>query len=225
MNDTDGRAAGIVERQVDSMLRLLRRHESAEVEKILDAAYAAADQRVRAARSEARRRLHEAIQMLRSETDAKMTRLEAGSQAERRQRELEKARQVLAEGRRLLRDRVAARWEDAASRRQWTGALLERAERILPPGEWVVAHPAGWPADEREDFAARVAGIAGRAPTLSPEDGIAAGLRVSRGGATLDGTLQGLTGDASEIPARLLAGYYAAFAGGGGGAASPGDSP
>ncbi len=225
MNDTHARADGIVERQVDSMLRLLRRHESAEVENILDAAYAAADERIRAARGEARRRVHEAIHVLRSETAAKMTRLEAGSQAERRQRELEKARQVLAEGRRLLRDRVAARWEDAASRRQWTDALLERAGRILPAGEWVVAHAAGWPADEREDFAARVTGIAGRAPTLSADDGIAAGLRVSRGGATLDGTLQGLTGDASEIPARLLAGYYAALAEAGGGAASRGGSP
>jgi hypothetical protein len=203
---------GMVDRQVDSMLKLLRRHESGEIEKILDRAYATATERVRTARREARLRVHEAIRELRGEVDTRMTRVRAGNQAEERQRDLEKARQVLAEGDQLLRERVAARWEEAEARRRWTASLLDSADRILPPGEWSVTYAPGWPEAEREAFSTRVTEIAGCAPQLSCDEDIAAGLRIRRGTATLDGTLQGLMARGEEIEARLLAAYYSALA-------------
>jgi hypothetical protein len=203
---------GIVDRQVDSMLKLLRRYESAEIEKTLEQAYATATERLRSARHEARLRVHEAIRELRGEVDARMTRVRAGNEADERQRELEKARQVLAEGGRLLRERVAARWEKAEARRRWTDSLLESADRILPRGEWSVTHAPGWPEAEREAFSTRAAEIAGCAPQLSCDEDIAAGLRIGQGPAMLDGTLQGLMARGDEIEARLLAAYYSALA-------------
>jgi vacuolar-type H+-ATPase subunit E/Vma4 len=204
MND----AGGIVDRQVDSMVRLLRRYEATEIDRIIDRAYATAEERLRAARRAARQRVHEAIAELRAEVDAGITRVRAGDQARARRLELEKARQVLAAGRDCLDQALRKRWQADDSRKAWVSSLLEQASSLLPAGAWQVEHAAGWPEEERQDFAAVAAEAAGEAPRLSARDDVAAGLRIGIGGASLDGTLEGLLARGSELEARLLAEYY-----------------
>lgn len=208
MNDTNG----IVDRQVDSMLKLLRRYESTEIEKILDRAYAVADERVRAARHEARLRVREAIRKLRAGVDERLIHVRAVRRAEERRRELEKAGLVLAEARGRLRHAIAARWHEPDTRATWSLSMLERAGEVLPPGRWTVRHAPGWPPEEREAFAARATELAGEAPELSEDPDISAGLDIGLAGAVLDGTLEGLLARGPEIEARLLAAYYAALA-------------
>ena len=209
MNDT----GGIVERQVDSMVRLVRRYEAAEIEKILDRAYETAEERIRAARRDARQRVHEAIEELRGEVDAAITRVRAGDEARARRRELGKARLVLDAGRELLARSLQARWQEPASRQAWTSSLLEQAAVVLPSGTWEVEYAAGWPEEEREAFSTRAREAAGEPPRLNAGDDIAAGLRIGiaieGAGASLDGTLDGLMGRGPELEARLLAEYYA----------------
>lgn len=204
MND----AGRIVDRQVDSMVRLLRRYEATEIDRIIDRAYATAEERLRAARRAARERVHEAIAELRAEVDAGITRVRAGDQARARRLELEKARLVLAAGRDCLEEALRKRWQADDSRKAWVSSLLEQAASLLPAGAWQVEHAPGWPEEEREDFAARAAEAAGEAPRLSARDDVAAGLRIGTGGASLDGTLEGLLARGSELEARLLAEYY-----------------
>ncbi len=205
MNDT----GGIVERQVDSMVRLVRRYEVAEIEKILDRAYETADERVRGARRDARERVHEAVEELRGEVDAALTKVRAGDEARARRRELGKARLVLDAGRELLARSLQARWQEPSSRQAWTSSLLEQAASVLPSGNWAVDYAAGWPQEERDAFSARAREAAGESPRLSARDDIDAGLRIEVGGASLDGTLHGLMGRGPELEARLLAEYYA----------------
>lgn len=208
MNDT----GGIVERQVDSMVRLVRRYEAAEIEKILDRAYETALERVRAARRDARQRVREAIEELRGEVDAGITRVRAGDEARARRRELGKARLVLQAGRELLARSLQARWQEPASRQAWASSLLEQAAAVLPSGTWEVEYAAGWPEEEREAFSARAGEAAGEPPSLNAREDIAAGLRIGivieGAGASLDGTLDGLMGRGPELEARLLAEYY-----------------
>lgn len=204
MND----AGGIVDRQVESMVRLLRRYEATEIDKIIDRAYATAEERLRAARRAARQRVHEAIAELRAEVDAGITRVRAGDQARARRLELEKARHVLAAGRDSLKEALGKRWQEEDSRRAWVSSLLEQAASVLPAGAWQVEHAPDWPETEREDFAAHAAEAAGEAPRLSTREDIAAGLRIGIGGASLDGTLEGLLARGPELEARLLAEYY-----------------
>jgi len=201
-------AGGIVDRQVDSMVKLLRRYEAVEIESILDRAYATAQERIRAARRDARHRVSEAIEEFRSEVDAAVTRVRAGDQARARRLELEKARLVLAEGRELLARAVLARWQEPAARQMWVSSLLREATAVLPSGTWEVEYAPGWPGDEREDFAARVAEAAGEPPRFNCCDDIAAGLRIGIAGASLDGSLEGLTARGPDIDALLLAEYY-----------------
>jgi len=205
MNDT----GGIVERQVESMVRLVRRYEAAEIEKILDRAYETALERLRAARRDARQRVHEAVEELRGEVDAAITRVRAGDEARARRRELGKARLVLDAGRDLLARSLQARWQEPSSRQAWTSSLLEQAGAVLPSGPWDVEYAAGWPEEEREAFSAKAREAAGEAPRLNAREDIAAGLTIGIGGASLDGTLDGLMGRGPELEARLLAEYYA----------------
>lgn len=205
MND----AGGIVDRQVDSMVRLVRRYEAAEIEKILHRAYATAQERLHAARREARQRVHEAIEELRGDTDAAMTRVRAGDQARARRSELERARLVLAAGEDLLRDALQARWQQADSRQAWVASLLEQAVAVLPAGAWQIEHAPAWPEAERQTCATRAEKAAGETPRFETRDDVAAGLRIGLGGASLDGTLEGLMARGPELEARLLAEYYA----------------
>lgn len=205
MNDT----GAIVDRQVDRMVRLVRRYEASEIEKILDRAYATARERVRAARRDARQRVHEAVGELRSEMDTALTRIRAGDEARMRRHELGMARLVLAEGHEVLARSVRARWQDPPLRDAWVSSLLEQATAVLPAGEWEVEHAADWPDDEREAFSARVREATGQTPKLDARDDIAAGLRIGIGGASLDATLDGLLARGEELEARLLAEYYA----------------
>lgn len=204
MND----AGGIVDRQVDSMVRLLRRYEATEIDRIIDRAYATAEERLRAARRAARQRVHEAVAELRAEVDAGITRARAGDQARARRLELEKARHVLAAGRDCLDEALRRRWREKDSRQTWVSSLLDQAASVLPAGAWQVEHAPDWPEAEREGFAARAAEAAGEAPRLTAGDDVAAGLRIGIGGASLDGTLEGLLARGPELEARLLAEYY-----------------
>ncbi len=204
------------------MVRLVRRYEATEIEKILDRAYETARERVRAARRDVRLRVHEAIGELRGEVDAAITRVRAVDEARLRRRELGKARLVLDAGRELLARSLQARWQEPASRQAWVSSLLEQASAVLPPGTWEVEHADGWPQEEREAFSARAREVAGEPPRLNAREDIAAGLGIAVGGASLDGTLEGLMGRGAELEARLLAEYYALARGAGrsGGGAS-----
>ena len=201
-------AGGIVDRQVESMVRLLRRYEAAEIDKVLDRAYATARERLHAARRDARQRVHEAFEELRGEMDAAITRVRAGDQARARRRELDKAALVLAAGRDCLDEALRRRWQQAASREAWASSLLQQAAAVLPPGAWQVEYGPDWPREEREAFAARVAEAAGETPCLTGRDDIGAGLRIGIDGASLDGTLEGLMDRGPELGAQLLAEYY-----------------
>ncbi len=204
MNET----GGIVDRQAESMVRLLRRYEAAEIDKILDRAYATAHQRLHSARRDARQRVHEAFEELRGEMDTAITRVRAGDQARARRRELDKAAMVLAASRDCLDEALRERWRQADAREAWVSSLLEQAAAVLPPGVWQVEHAPGWTGEEREAFAARAAEAAGEAPCLTRRDDIGAGLRIGIDGASLDGTLEGLMDRGSELGAQLLAEYY-----------------
>lgn len=205
MNDAVG---SLVERQADAMLRLIRRHQTAAAGEILDRAHAVARERLRAARANARRRAHEAATGLRGEVETRLTRLRAGEQAEDRENRLARDAMALGEGRALLREALLTRWRDAGSRRRWCTSVIEDAARLLPKGQWELAHPADWSEEERDEAMRAATEAAGERPVPTPAEDIEAGLRIAIGDAVLDGTAQGLLARAAELDARLLAAFH-----------------
>lgn len=205
MNDAVG---SLIERQADAMLRLIRRHQAAAAGDILDQAHAVTRERLRAARANARRRVHEAATGLRGEVEIRLTRLRAGEQAEDRRNRLARDALALDEGRALLREALAARWRDAGSRRRWCTSVIEDAARVLPKGQWELAYPANWSDEERDETLRTATEAAGECPVPTPAEDIEAGLRVAIGDAVLDGTVEGLLARAAELDARLLAAFH-----------------
>lgn len=136
----------------------------------------AAERIVREARREALRRSHAAFAELRSRAQAERSAAAAALETARRVQRFRLDRALVAQGMGLLRPALERRWADPAARAEWHEAALEVARQRLPPGTWTIEH----------------------APGLT-------GVRVRSGGACVDGSLEGLLADGSEIEARLLA--------------------
>jgi hypothetical protein len=70
---------------------------------------------------------------------------------------------------------------------------------------WTIVHPVDWPVQERGMTEARLNRDIHAAVSFEQQDAIPAGLRISAGGAVVDGTVEGLLHHASRIEAMLLA--------------------
>jgi len=154
------------------------------------------------ARGEARRRFHAAAQETRRQAAARIGAAEAAQAAVARQRRHEVGRAVVAAGLPMLEAAVVARWHDPVGRRQWLAWAARSAAARLVGGGWEVAHPPAWAVAEWE-----LAIAAGGDPTprLVADPAIAAGVRITAGGAFVDATVAGLLADRERIGGRLLA--------------------
>lgn len=152
------------------------------------------------ARTDARRRVHDAIAELRREGALRHARAKAQAETGTRVRAQRRAAQAVAEAVPLLRQALAARWHDPQSRRQWTNAAANLCTARLRPGTWRVTHPAAWSETEQQEFAAAV----GRDVAFAPDATLTAGIRIDADQATLDATPHGLLADERAIAALLL---------------------
>jgi hypothetical protein len=98
---------------------------------------------------------------------------------------------------------LAARWENAESRRQWIDAALEHAVAVLPVAPWRIYGPASWSAADRAEVAARLA-TRGIEASCETAPGIAAGIRVACRDVEVDATLAGLLDERAAVEGRLL---------------------
>ncbi|MGA7973955.1 MAG: hypothetical protein WCA36_14225, partial [Pseudolabrys sp.] len=88
------------------------------------------------------------------------------------------------------------------ARQEWTAAVAQLAAKHLQRGDWQVAHPADWSAEDQKGFA----DAAGNADGISfqADKDVKAGLRIAVDQATLDATPDGLLADTRTIAALLL---------------------
>jgi hypothetical protein len=189
--------------QAERLIHEIEQQGAAERRAIIEAAEREAAAIVRQAFAEARQRVRDELQALRRDADRRLVRAAAQFETERRRREQARHAEILHTGCPDLINIVVERWADPAARRFWIDSMAADARSRLPPGDWVIEHPADWrPEDE-----ARLRG------DLPPEvklafavsDDIDAGFRIQTEGATLDCTPERLLAEKSVNQARLLA--------------------
>jgi hypothetical protein len=201
MNEIDS----VVGAQVNALMKLLEQSRethcsSAQEQARLQAAELRqrarrlARERVRKAALEERGRLEHEIRMAQAEIDTL-------------KRKGARARDValIASGRSMLEDALAERWRDREARLGWAETALQEAAMVLLGREWILEHPADWPADERDRAIAFGHESCGAAVTAAPVDTLAMGLRIRSGGALVDMSIAGLLANTRAIEGELLA--------------------
>lgn len=179
---------------------------------LLDAQTQAHDS-IRQAYRKARARLHVSIMEEREHGFHELISAEAQLQTQQRQLRQQDDMALLQRVWPLLEQTLAARWRDAAQRALWIDQIITDALRVLPAAPWRVEHAVDWPADEQQTLAASIQQHTGHAPQFIPIKDIVAGLRINVESATLDGTVQGLLVNRSQIEALLLAHCHTAQGG------------
>jgi vacuolar-type H+-ATPase subunit H len=192
-----------------ALLRLIETYRDQACQKLRDEARAKARELISQAYAKARSTLHQRVLAERSRAEEIIQVAEAERATRMRRRVELRDAEVLAAGWPRLREAMLARWVAADTRQAWVDAHLAQAIALLPPGQWQVRHPSGWPADEQELAVSRIQDANGRPPVLIADPEVAAGLILSSAGAVLDASLDGLLRDRGRIESRLLALWHA----------------
>lgn len=173
---------------------------------LLDAARNDSRALVRSAHAEARAAMRRAFEEERRLERQRVGAAEANLETRRRLAMQRRNAALVAAAWRLLPDALARRWQDASARGPWIDHIVRSACAALPRTgtAWRVVHPATWPAAERETVAATIAAHTGIAPAFVSETSVDAGLRIAADGTSVDGTLEALLADRSDIAAQLL---------------------
>jgi hypothetical protein len=209
MNQSDS----VVRTQVDALLELLEQSRSARCREVLEqATVQCADIRQRA-RQLARERVSKAAREERQRMEHELRMVEAEINTERRRRERARDLALIAAGRQLLGDALAARWRDAAGRRDWTETALGDASAVLLDRAWTLEHPADWPQAEGAHAATFAQERYGATLQPEPADGLEIGLRVKSEGALVDMSIAGLMASERSIEGELLAEFNQPAAG------------
>jgi len=190
--------------QSDALASEVERQLKDETGAVIAAAERDARAIIAQARSTARRRVHEAIQVMRREGSRRVARANAQLETEQRARAQRLATQAVGDALLLLREELDARWRDPRNRRQWTDAVARRCVRRLRPGAWRIEHPPDWSEPEQRDFLATIGERDGVAISFKADSGVKSGLRIKAEQAVFDATPQGLLADGRTIAATIL---------------------
>ena len=209
MNETDG----IVRTQADALMQLLDQSRDAQCQEARERAGLQAAEVRRAARKQARERVSRAAHEERERLDREVRRVEAELETEQRKRARRRDMELIAAGRDMLREALAARWGNRAGRAAWAEIGVLEAAEVLLGRDWTLEHPADW-ADEERDAALALArercGAQVTAKAVAPLD---AGLRIRSEGALVDLSIPGLLANVRTIEGELLAEFNRAAEG------------
>ena len=198
------RFPGILDMQVDSLLRELKQQQASRCQEII----AAAERTARELKAKTRRRLHRKRRQ--AVADERQRRrhalLEAASRIEAREQSSAHARydKVLEASRPRLVAALAERWRHDASRWAWCEMLTGEAAALLDASSWTIEHPADWSTDDESRVVDACAERSIPSPVFRADPDIGAGLRIRRHDACLDGTLDGLLADRHKVDAQIL---------------------
>jgi hypothetical protein len=195
----------ILDAKIMNLLQVVEQQRDRKCDEHLDSANRKAHEIVATAWREERERLHREIMRLREEVRRKLLAAEAQHQTRRRQIRQAEDQALLNHACDALREELAQRWRDASGRREWIDGLLRQAADTLLGSNWMIQHPRDWPAGERETTTRLVVQLTGEKPQFEPDERLDAGLRICSPGACVDGSLDGLLHDGTDVAAQLLA--------------------
>lgn len=209
MNETDG----IVRAQVGALMQLLEQSRDARCREALEQAEAQASELRRNARKLARERVSRAAREERERLDYEVRMVEAEIETEQRKHARRRDLALIEAGRAALRDALAARWRQRDARQAWAEITVTEAAEVLLGREWLLEHPADWPAEERDAALAAARERCGATIEAKPVDELDAGLRIRSEGALVDMSVPGLLANQRTIEGELLAEFNRLAAG------------
>lgn len=195
----------IIEAQIERLLEVVQDYRSKHCREIIDQSHLDARDIVRSAYKTARQRLHLDVLDSRERMKQELAAASAKQHTLGMQQQYKVNRQFLDRAWELLTRQLERHWRTAAHRRLWVNMVFEVARQRLPSGLWQLEYPQDWIQEERGDLEQQVLQHTGIAPQLKPYTEIKAGVRISANGATVNGTIKGLTADRTRIEAELLA--------------------
>ncbi|MDP2007554.1 MAG: hypothetical protein Q8K45_17925 [Rubrivivax sp.] len=189
---------------LQALLALVDGERERQQAQILDGARSRAAALRLQARAEARARLRQAFGEQRLALQAHVAAAQARLATQQRLHTQQRLSTLLTLAWQQLPAALAARWALPAARAAWVARVLAMAHARLPAAGWRLVHAPGWPADEREAAAARLAATGHADARFEADAGLVAGLKVVAQGNVIDGSLPGLLADRSEVEAALL---------------------
>jgi hypothetical protein len=209
MNETDG----IVRTQADALMQLLEQSRDAQCREVRERAGLQAAEFRRAARRQARERVSRAAHEERERLDREVRMVEAEIETEQRKRARRRDMELIAHGRDMLREALAARWRDRVDRDAWAEVAVMEAGEVLLGREWTLEHPADWAEEERDATLALARERCGAQVTVKAVEALGAGLRIRSEGALVDLSIPGLVANVRTIEGELLAEFNRAAEG------------
>lgn len=194
----------IVAAQLEDLLGRLEADRQRRCAAELESARERARALTRAARTEARRKMHEAVRYERTRLADSIALRRAELEAARRQKQHAAMSELV---RRTLEGLAAAlerRWSELSTRGEWCEAALVAAAQRLRAADWVIEIAPGSSREERGGLLQRAAALRPGKHTLEERKELAAGLRLRAAGATLDASVAGLLDDPAAIGGRIL---------------------
>jgi hypothetical protein len=209
MNKTDG----IVRTQVHALRELLEQSRTSHCNQARQQAELQAAEIRRRIRGQARERVRKAAHEERERLEREIRMVQAELETEHRKRARKRDTALIAAGRAMLAEALAARWRDASGRIEWTANTLAEAADVLRSREWRLEHPKDWPAEERDRAIADAQARYGASIQAEALDDLESGLRIHCGGALVDMSIPGLLANERAIEGELLAQFNHAAGG------------
>lgn len=198
------RPNSIINAQLDYLLGVVNSHRDENCKKIHDEADRQAREIVHQAYRVGRQRLHGNIQDSRRQLRRSIDSARAKQHTRERLHQQQTDHQFLESAWQQLRDTLAMRWQSADNRRLWIDIVFHQSSEVLLEKSWLVEHPADWPHEEKSRLANQVRDFTGQLPEMQSAEDIPAGIRISSGGACVDGSSAGLLVDRLRIESELL---------------------
>ena len=205
--------ASVVDAQVDAMLQRVSQDRDRRCAQLRSDAEIQARDILRAARTEARANVSEAVARERKHAEQALRQAEASALLDERQRAQQQTRDLLQMMWTAITSVLESRWTDAAHRKSWVQAAIRQAQTLLSGRSWRIEHGAGWSQVELVELVSLVAAKDKSDPVrevvLVCDTGIRTGLRINTEGACLDATAAGLLASRAQVESDFLAQYLA----------------
>jgi F0F1-type ATP synthase membrane subunit b/b' len=198
-------AKTIVDAQMQHLLEVVDRRREEHCARVTEEAQEQARQIVRQARRETRSRAHEDLLELREQIRQQLASADAQRLTRQRQQRQQVEQALINATWPQLHDALQRLWDDQNTRRRWVNDLVLQASNTLLNAHWCIDHPPDWPGQECNDLKARLRNEFDCFPSFEPQSAVTAGLRITAGGACVDGSIEGLLQGRTRIEAILLA--------------------
>lgn len=194
-----------IDSRLQHLLDVVEHNRNERCEALLSEAHEQAQQLIKQAYQDGRKRLHRKIQSTREDARQRLAAADAQRQTRARLHRQNADRALLERAWEPLNEQLLHYWREADTRRQWIDDLIQQAAQNLVGKPWRIEHPADWPDAERTELLAKLVKTSGSVPEFSSQTRIKAGLRICAGDACVDGTRCGLLRSRSRIEGIMLA--------------------